>query len=406
MVRTSILAATLGFAGCASPPISVVDGGGPDADPAEPDDDSFAGAIRIEIDGPATAGEIEPVDDYDLYVFQGEPGDWVQARANAETGEPGLMFYDPDQVRVGSVAGAFPTRLGVAGDHYVRVSGWTMDGSSNALGGPYELAVSRIVDGDGTAVESEAGDGPESAIPILPGSIEDQLRVFGGFDHPGDVDLFSFEHAGPEPARILVWATREGAFGHGSTTEVGYMWIADATGATVIGRAEGYNQEILATPLLDPGTYLIGIDRASSPVGDNDFYDLLVYTNAVTLEKETAATLGANDTIALAEFSGEVLPDSGTGLYAQIVMFLPPDDVDVFAFDVGAGERVDVSCVRGPGSGMGTVTADVRDAGDNVLASAVPHAWLEVAPGRYYVQVSASGHDPTNVGYYAGCIHR
>jgi len=383
--------------------------GAPDATPIDDDNDSFAEAIAVAVDGASISGTLDQPGDSDYFMFEGTAGSWLAIRARRDDFElaflPVATLTDASQTQVaqGAQGATLRTHLAASGTYYVVVRD-----ASPTVGDPrftYTLSVTHLVDGvQGVVVDQEPGDDVASARPLGGGSRTD---VEGMYEHAADRDVYAFTLDEPGVTSFSATPTLPGPTGNGSTSDYAHLWITDATGATILARVDGGDQVLLRAPL-PQASYLLWVEKAATAAGANDFYDVRARRGfPEVLELETAP--GGNDSIALAESSGEIIVLEGEVLSASVVSYLSGSDVDYVGFDVPGSLFVEAQCVaRGSGSGLVGMTYELRSATDEVLASAVePGGGLLTVKmpeaGRYYFRVTATGQDPAVAGNWVRC---
>lgn len=356
-------------------------------------DDAVAvpGAIRVGY-GEVVRGTVtDPV----TYVFGGEAGDWVKAFPVAD-GDLEITVRDVDVEVVASAGAPFPTRLAETGDHYVELR---RDGDAASVA--YTFRVQHLRAGETEAIDVEPNDDAATAQSIHPAYDDERADILGVFDGADDVDVYALHVPQDGPGIVYTIFTQGAA--HGSTRGPGTAWFTDASGADILGRAAIDAGEFLAPPLLGPADYLLWIAGEDRDGGDNDFYDLSIGPlGERVFEREALGTTGANDSIALADASDDVLPPAPDSVF--VIATLPPGDVDYLAIDV-TGTGVRLNCKIGDGSGVRALVAELRDSSDASLGAATTLVPFTVAPGRYYLHLTATAHDPDLAGHHVQCSY-
>jgi hypothetical protein len=163
---------------------------------------------------------------------------------------------------------------------------------------------------------------------------------------------------------------------------------SDGDGVAELERASGIDS---FNPPLAAGSYAL---QVRGQAGDAESYyaiDLLIMVDNPPEREE--ATNGVTS-------GGEPLSFEGSGHQrAYILSYLPPGDVDYYAFDTVANSAASATCEgQSTGSGVRELRAELRDAADSLLVGATETATSNLRTdlytfeeaGRYYLRLSSS----------------
>jgi hypothetical protein len=320
-----------------------------------------------------------------------------------------MSLYDADQILIGEndLGERWPgdrmidTRLVVRFEHdgvyYVKLTDPELGPASfDNPGFPdyfYYVSARELAAGTpGTGFESADTDFVPDAFSGLPCA-----TLLGEF-HDGSSAVFNF--AGKEGQALIGQALVSGVHGNGSTASGGELSVTSEQGTILadIDRAHGQSD---IHPPIGEGSYTLTAAPTGN-LGDNAFYavDLVMLP-----ENPMVHTAGDNGAIAAAE----AIDMKGTWPRRGLLLAkVEGSEVEYYSFDAKAQETVIVVCeAESAGSGVRKLHAEVRDADDAVLASAVETAtanlsiepFLVESTGPHYLRIwsesaSASAIDP------------
>jgi hypothetical protein len=410
------------------------DQGGQDDATVGDNDNSFetAGTIAY-TDTSGKKGVINPAGDRDYWKFQGTAGDWVWISIDANPDgvttmvDTVITVYDSAHNQVAQDDDAVPRtgttgsstdsevimRLPATGTYYVMVQEYSDWNDPPAVGKAtytYTLYVINFADIDPTAAgltfDPETGDAVANAAPLV--TLTDSAAVlFGTLRDGSDKDVYSFTATGSVdqaynfsfmPHGSVCTPSVEGAAGYGSSTPAGNIYVTDATGATVIARVDNSAGPTELGPSLAPGNYLLWVEAPTTAIGANPFYVAKHYAGQEnTAETEGATATGANDTTAAAETITMAASGSAGWNGGYILAHLQGiNDVDVFKFNVNAGDVMSVACgAARQGSNVRGLKAELLDSSGNLITGASVTETLaeDLIVGEYpnYIAAPAAG---------------
>jgi hypothetical protein len=245
-------------------------------------------------------------------------------------------------------------------------------------------------------------------------------------DSATDVDYYTFEQQDHQVSVSIYFRPSgpggDGVQGHGSTLDLGIVDLENGDGDVIARLDVALGSEGMSVPV-DSGEVVGFMVQGADDwaPGGNDFYAILLVTSDLdnTPEEEEALEDGGvadpNGTAATAEATEPQVTATGHSTYI-LGDIDPAGDVDYFAFDVLAGETVNLACgaVRS-GSGLTGARFAIHDGSDSELQFEVesPEADVKMtsisvtANGTYYLRVSASGQNPDVLSKFYRCgIHR
>jgi hypothetical protein len=324
-----------------------------------------------------------------------------------------LSLYDPDHVLIGEneLGERWPgdrmldTRLVVRlerdGTYYVKLTDPAL--GPEAFQNPafpdyfYYLSARELTPGTpGTGFESEV----DFALDDFSGY--SVVTLVGEF-HDRSNGVFNF--AGKDGQALIGRALASGVHGNGSTAGGGLLQVSSENGTILAGidRAEGQSA---IHPPIGGGSYTFTVVPTGN-LGENAFYAVdFVMLPENPLEQST----GDNGTIATAQ------PIDMKGAFPRrglLLATIDGSDVDYFSFDAKAQETVLVACeAESAGSGIRSLHAEVRDADDAVLASAVetPIANLFMTPfvvdatGPHYLRIWSESASDSPIEHWVRCV--
>lgn len=397
--------------------VRVRDGGVGDMDD---DIDSARGVVLGTIGG--HAGVINPAGDRDFYRVQLNAGIWLWVATTTEeiggvTTNPVVRLYGPDRMLVAEndqrvlstdTDAEIFYHVPETGLYYVEVlewSDWSPD-SMGAVGGSnyeYKLFIQRLEDDrNGVTFDLERGDDSASAVRLDFDGNQDGI-VGGTFDdRVTDRDVFSVSFSTSGMLRFARMPV--GPTGYGSTTRGGNLIVTQVdTGSVAANLALSEDLTNLRVPY-DPGNYEVAITHRGDMLGANDFYIFKTYL----LNENTRVPPEPNDDTSTAPLL--TLSEDETRS-AFILTEIEDGDVDVFAFEVRAGEQPSVACgAQNAGSGVRGLTAQLLDPTFTVIGEDVEeppnNAFVPqtaTSTGVHYVRLSKTGQAPGVDGHWARC---
>lgn len=399
------------------------DAGPPDAGPIDADADtdadaaveetdptiltnfSFDTAKRVEVDSIGVLQPLESADQVDYYAFDAEAGEFYVITTNRGRFTPDnvIKLYGPSREKLAendagwlwpgdAVDARLVVRARETGRHYVVIEDRVLpDAAFSTEGVPtffYRVTVQH-------AAPSTVGIGWEAALPEAVALVRfaeheptgiAYVTLLGEL-HEGEVDRFQLQG---RVGQVLVGHVLPGGVtGNGSTLTTGHVAVRDASGHVVaeIDRALGVQ---LIHPPLGEATYTLSVSTDGA-LGDNAFYAI----DLVLLMDNPHEEASDNDALE----SAHPLPLAGGFLRrGTLLAELPPLDVDYYAFEAMAGDRIDVVCeAASAGSGVRGLVAEIRDGDDAVLGAAeetlegglrLERVMVEQA-GTYYLRLSS-----------------
>ncbi|WP_104985327.1 hypothetical protein [Sorangium cellulosum] len=219
----------------------------------------------------------------------------------------------------------------------------------------YELRIDELTDEplDSNTTDLGDNDGSNSATPVTyvnQGGSYGTSSLWGTFQDPADVDLFSFTvpldlvaQRADVRAAAYFYITPSGLEGNGSTAPTGRISVVDPGAPEVsLAEIEGANSTLLVAPV-EPGKerWLV-VRRAGDTAGASDFY-FLHHALGWGLSLETERGSGENDSpetaapIQVVPYGVEspIAPGSKAEIEGDLASV--PEDRDHFAMDVPAG---------------------------------------------------------------------
>jgi hypothetical protein len=428
-----------------------------------------ADAIPIELTATAIlSGDLtlQTPEDEDFYSFTSLADVWVflwtDIYPDDQTEEP-TGFLDPvielynedgsvllasadDEVPRFSMDSSLIYHVATAGTYCVKVQGWehwagqassepTTDWDYSLLGGTLNT------EADSVTMDSEPNETLGAATEVSLGESDTNADTFtnlyGMAGGASDVDFYTFTQPTGDISTTIYFRPSgpgsAGVQGHGSTLDLGVVNVYDGEGNVVAALDVALGSESMSIPIAAGevvGIEVVGADDWTP--GANDFYAILVYNGETdnTPEEDETDLLdggvvpgGGNDTAATAN---ETTPQATTVGNSTFVLgnIDPAGDVDYFAFDVVAGETLNLACgAARSGSGLVGARFAIHSAADaelqaetespesDVIWSSYPGASMAPltisANATYYLRVSATGQDADVLGKYYRCgIHR
>ena len=368
---------------------------------------SFDAAKHIAVDTNGVLQPLESATQLDYYAFEAEAGEVYVIKTNRGRFSPDnvLSFYSPDReklaendvgwvwpgediVRVGGCARTRVARTIIVVEDRVLRSAFTTDGVPTFF---YRLTVSHLdTSTPGVGWEPSSSD-DATAIAFVDDPNGVAYAILIGELSEGEVDHFELE--GRAAQALIGHALPGGVSGNGSTLVSGSVDVRDETEHLVAMIDRGHGAQHIHPPV-EAGPYTLSVS-AGGAAGDNAFYVIdLVLLPDNPLEEESA-----NDTFETAHalaLEGNFLR-RGTFL-AQ----LPSGDLDYFAFEAMAGERLDVICEgESAGSGVRGLLAEIRDPNDEALGEATEtienglrlERVIAEEAGTHYVRLSSETED-------------
>lgn len=214
-----------------------------------------------------------------------------------------------------------------------------------------------------------------------------------------------FNFAGKDGQALIGRALPSGVHGNGSTAVGGLLQVASEEGTVLAGidRAEGQSA---IHPPIGGGSYTFTA-IPTGDLGENAFYAVdLVMLPENPLEQSTSE----NDTVATAQPIDMMGSLPRRGLMLATV---DGSDVDYFSFDARAKETVLAACeAESAGSGVRSLHAEVRDADDAVLASAVETPldnlfmtpFVVEATGPHYLRIWSESASASPIEHWVRCV--
>lgn len=337
---------------------------------------SFADARRIEANGDNVLVNERSAEQVDHFVFRAEAGAFYELSTDDGVFAPDnmLSLYDAERRLLaqnddGSAGWAdgvdsrLVFRAAQSGDYYLKVEDiYTppsfFKGDFKLL--YYRLRVRQVSSATPGYAEVKA-DGSSEAIF----QHDDQT----GYDHVTLLGLFGQRPAtcsfvGAESKALIGHALLGGAEQNGSTFTAGRVEVAGPD-AGVLARIDRVSGQENIHPPVGEGRHTVRVDAQDGGLGDNPYYviDLVqLPDNPREQAEQTNGTLAGAETIAVRGAAAR------RGL---LLTRLPAGDVDYYRFDLAPGDAVRVGCEsESAGSGVRTLTAEIRDATDTKLSSA------------------------------------
>lgn len=291
------------------------------------------------------------------------PGDGVDARLIVHTPQAGRYF-----VKV--VDDSTPPAFFASASFFVRY---------------YRLDVRRLTPGSKGVTYVEAGVMSEAAFVLDPETSYSYTTVLGML-RPSEVETISI--TGLADRALIGHVLEPGRVGNGSTGGAGPVQIRRSSDQLLLASSPGTPGQLQIFPPIDAARYALSV-TAPIVVGDNGFFavDLVMLPENPREQHEAD-----NGVLAQAE---PLSLKGGSGLFLSDV---PGGDVDYYSFAATKGQNALLLCTgESDGSGARQLHADLRDAQDLPLATAVeaPNHDLSIAPfaipqdGTYAIRLSS-----------------
>ena len=368
----------------------------PDTGPVTDDNDSFAEAREINING-KLSGAINPAGDIDYFSFEGTEGDWIaitteRLRSNQPSNlDTVVTLYDSSMEQLArnddDIAGIDSDseiiyHVAATGTYFLKVEDFstTRDDRENegGAGFRYSVKVDRFVteNNDFVTVDAERGNDAASAndFSFFTGGSRPVGYALGTLTDPADVDVYRFTIPPGAANNFRIQVMPAGPSGYGSTSGLGDMWVTNVSGSTITARISNADQTLFRlSPSLPGGDYLLWLAHPGDAAGANDHY---VVKNFIFNENPAEMLEERNNT----EAGAEEIPLSETSRAGYIISALPDGDTDHYKINLQPNEKVSVFCgSRTAGSGIVDVTASVRDQSGTTIATGTESATISIA---------------------------
>jgi hypothetical protein len=398
----------------------------PDTGPVDDNNDSFAEAETVLING-EKVGHINPAGDFDYFSFEAAAGDWLVLYTTANpSSQPNrvdtvITLYDSNMVQLAENDDGIPRQspdseiiyhVPTTGTYFIMVQefstwkeGRTPEGAENYR---YRIHVDKFVaeNNDYITIDSEAGNDIATANNLTFYSRANSGYAMGTLASDSDIDVYRFTiPVGPDQnfrAQIMP----AGVDGYGSTSGIGLIWITDVTGSTITARIDNGPQDLFRlSPPLAAGDYLMWVSHPGMATGSNDHYTIKNYLNNDNPPEMEDTN---NDTREGAEL---VTMSDATLRSGFILTDMPFGDVDNLKFEVKTGEEVAVYCgSRSSGSGIQQLTATVTDmsgtmigTGTETATSGISLSEMTITSTMGYVRLSRGEQDMEVTGQWVRC---
>ena len=376
---------------------SIMDAGmAPDTGPVTDDNDSFAEAREINVNG-KLSGAINPAGDIDYFSFEGTEGDWIAittelVRSNQTSNlDTVVTLYDSSMEQLArnddDIAGINSDseiiyHVAATGTYFLKVEDFstTRDDRENegGAGFRYLVKVDRFVteNNDFVTVDEERGNDAASAndFSFFTGGNRPVGYALGTLTDSADVDVYRFTIPAGDVRNFRIQVMPAGPSGYGSTSGLGDMWVTDVSGSTIAARISNADQTLFRlSPSLEAGDYLLWLAHPGDTAGVNDHY---VVKNFIFNENPPETLDQRNDT----QVGAEEIPLSETSRAGYIISALPDGDTDFYKINLQPDEKVSVFCgSRTAGSGIVDVTANVIDQSGMTIATGTESATISIA---------------------------
>jgi hypothetical protein len=367
--------------------------------------ESFDSALLVPTNGPGLLIDERSADQVDYFAFQGEAGKFYELTTDRNSFSPDnvMSLFDSDRHALaqnddGSLwpGDAIDARLLVhiakSGTYFVAIEDpftppdFFGSGPFSLL--YYHLTIREITPTTKGFVRAQAAGPTEVSFEHDEKSGYDYVTLLG--ELRSSEEVFAFQ--GQADKALIGQAAPGGPEGNGSTFSGGHVRIATADAGVLaeIDRASGQTN---IHPPITLGNHTLSVAAAGAALGGHPYYSL----DLVQLKENPGEQAEAlNNALSGAEaitFSGS------SARRGRILARLPPNDVDYFRFELGAGDVVRGSCEgESGGSGVRELRAELRNSQDEKLSSAQESALDNLAlaefavdqAGTYYLRLSAN----------------
>ena len=382
-----------------------------------PGNSSFETARRLE-PGESLLQDLVSGSQVDYFVFSGEAGTFYELFTNRGDFTPDntLWLYDSNHklLAQNDDGGRWPgdavdarlvVRLPRSGDYYVRVEDRATP-DAFFMAGSFPLLFYNMHLNELTGAEGVAHDTPDG-----PARVHFQRDAMSGYSFAtlvgrlGDAALDRFELEGSADQALIGHARGPGIEGNGSSAELTRVQVLD--GERPIAQIEHARGQENIHPPVGAGKYEVRVD-ADGDSGDNAFY---VVDLVLLPDNPREAHDEANGQLS----GAEAIRFEGVGRRRGLLLStLDDEDVDYYSFSATKGDYLVLACEgESAGSGVRGLSAELRDPGDQVLASARETATENLAidtfeigeAGTYFVRLSSEGQPETEpIEPWARCV--
>ena|GEM_PF-1362994 len=368
----------------------------PDTGPVTDDNDSFAEARELDING-KLSGAINPPGDVDYFRFQGTAGDWIAITTERVSSnqvnnlDTVVTLYNSSMEQLArnddDIAGINSDseiiyHVAATGDYFLKVEDFstTREDRDNegGAGFRYLVKVDRFIteNNDFVTVDAERGNDAASAndFSFFTAGSRPVGYALGTLTDNGDVDVYRVTIPPGEARNFRIQIMPAGPNGYGSTSGLGDIWLTDVSGSTVSAKISNADQTLFRmSPSLPGGEYLLWLAHPGDAAGANDHY---VVKNFIFNENPAEMLDMRNNT----QEGAEELPLRDSDRAGYIISALPDGDTDHYKIELQPNEKVSVFCgSRTAGSGIIDVTAYVRDKSGMTLATGTESATVSIA---------------------------
>jgi hypothetical protein len=358
----------------------------------------FENALRIEPGELAMLVNERAADQVDYFVFHAEAGSFYELTTDRSVFSPDnvITLYDAERklLAYNDDGPLWPgdrldARLIVhaakTGDYFLKVEDpyTPPDFFGSEFGLLYYYLKVRAVTGETPGFARVLPDG--STAPTF------QHDARTGYDYVTLLGLFGAESAtcsfsGLAERALIAHVAQGGAEHDGSSFRAGHIQVTRADGSVLAEIDRALGQENIHPPI-GADRYTVRLDSHGVALGDNPYYSLDLIQlpdNPAEQAEASNGALGGAEAVVL---------NNGAARRGLVLSRLPAGDVDYYRFELVSGDRVRVACeAESAGSGVRGLTAEIRNASDERLATASETSLENLAVEPLEVQAAGTYH--------------